>query len=166
MALADTLLPEFDQEIAATRRLLARAPEHDFDWRPHDKSFTLGGLCTHLAAIPHWGEQILGRDGYDLVTDAVPRHAAKASVVDVLATFDQHVAEVRAALIAAGDAGVTAPWSLRRDGTTLFTQPKLGAFRTFVLSHLIHHRGQLSVYLRLRNVPLPPVYGPTADEGM
>ena len=70
MALADTLLPEFDQETAATRRLLARAPEADFAWRPHDKSFTLGGLCTHLATIPHWGEQILGRDGYDLVADA------------------------------------------------------------------------------------------------
>lgn len=166
MALADTLLPEFDQETAATRRLLTRAPEADFEWRPHDRSFTLGGLCTHLATIPHWGAQILERDGYDLVTDAVARNTATATVADVLETFDRHVTAARAALVAAGDAGVTAPWALSRDGTALFTQPKLGAFRTFVISHLIHHRGQLSVYLRLRNVPVPPVYGPTADEGM
>jgi uncharacterized damage-inducible protein DinB len=164
MALADTLLPEFDNEMAVTRRVLERAPETAFSWRPHAKSWTLGGLGTHIAQIPHWGVAILARDGYDLVRDAGERATEKTSLVDALATFDGFVKDARARLSSATDAELMAPWSLKRDGVTMMSMPRISAFRSFAISHLIHHRGQLSVYLRLQNVPLPPIYGPTADE--
>lgn len=165
MALADTLLPEFDNEMAVTRRVLERAPETAFSWRPHEKSFTLGGLCTHLANLPSWGVAILGADSFDMVRDAPPRAAAQTAVADMLATFDNFVKDARAKLAAASDAELLAPWSLKRDGEVIISMPRMAALRSFTISHLIHHRGQLSVYLRLQNVPLPPIYGPTADEG-
>ncbi len=165
MTIADTLLPEFDNEMAVTRRVLQRAPEAAFSWRPHEKSWTLGGLCTHLARIPHWGVAILARDGYDLVRDAGERPVEKTSLADVLATFGGFVADVRARLSASSDAELMAPWALARDGAVIMSMPKQTAFKSFAISHVIHHRGQLSVYLRLQNVPLPPIYGPTADEG-
>ncbi len=165
MALANTLLPEFDHEMAVTRRVLERAPEAAFSWRPHAKSWTLGGISTHIAQIPHWGVAILARDGYDLVRDAGERAVEKTRVADVLATFDGFVTEARARLSGATDAELLAPWSLARDGETMMSMPRISAFKSFAINHLIHHRGQLSVYLRLQNVPLPPIYGPTADEG-
>lgn len=165
MALADTLLPEFDNEMAVTRRVLARAPEAAFSWRPHAKSWTLGGICTHLSQIPNWGVAILARDSYDLVLDAGPRATEKTTVADVLSTFDGFVNGARARLAATSDAELLAPWSLKRDGEVMMSMPRMAAFRSIAVSHLIHHRGQLSVYLRLQDVPLPPIYGPTADEG-
>lgn len=165
MALSDTLLPEFDNEMAVTRRVLARAPETAFSWRPHEKSWTLGGIATHLSNIPGWGVAILARDSFDLVLDAGPRSTEKTSVAEVLAAFDASVKDARARLAAASDAELLAPWALKRDGEVMMSLPRLAAFRSFAISHLIHHRGQLSVYLRLQNVPLPPIYGPTADEG-
>ena len=166
MALCDTLLPEFDNEMAVTRRVLERAPEAAFLWRPHDKSWTLGELCTHISQIPHWGVAILNHDGYDTVRDAGERSSAKASVADVLTTFDGFVTAARARLTSTTDAELMAPWALKRDGEIVMSMPRFASFKSFALSHLIHHRGQLSVYLRLQNVPLPPIYGPTADEGI
>jgi uncharacterized damage-inducible protein DinB len=162
--LVDGLLPEFDHEMAVTRRLLERAPEAAFTWRPHEKSFSLSGICSHLSRIPHWGVAILNHDGYDLVRDAVPRGDEKTSVADILATHDGFVKEVRARLTEILDAELMATWSLKRDGKVLMSMPRISAFKSFVINHTIHHRGQLSVYLRLQNVPLPPIYGPTADE--
>jgi uncharacterized damage-inducible protein DinB len=158
------LLPEFDQEMAATRRLLARAPAEAFTWSPHPRSFTLGDLCTHLTRLPGWGQRILSTPAYDLVTDhaaAPPAHAAPEAV---LAAFDQAVSAVRATLVGMSDAELRIPWNLTRSGTPLFTAPRIAAFKTFVINHTVHHRGQLSVYLRLLDVPVPPMYGPTADE--
>lgn len=165
MGLADTLLPEFDNEMAVTRRVLERAPEAAFSWRPHDKSWTLGGLCTHIAQIPRWGIAILMYDSYDTATNAGNRNVEKTALADVLTTFDGHVGDARAKLLTTSDAELMVPWSLKRDSEVLMSMPRAAAFKSFAVSHLIHHRGQLSVYLRLQNVPLPPIYGPTADEG-
>ncbi len=166
MVLKDALLSEFDHEMAVTRLLLERLPDTAFEWRPHERSMSLGGLATHLAQIPHWGTSILERDGYDLVADATAPTADKRTRGEVLQTFDRHIQEVRRALVSRSDAELMAPWALKRSGQTIMSVPRLGALRRFLLNHLVHHRGQLSVYLRLQNVPLPPLYGPSADERM
>jgi len=164
MTFKDTFLPEFDHEMAVTRRVLERAPAAAFGWRPHERSWTLGGICTHLAQLPSWGNAILDRDGYDLSADARPPATEKTTPAEVLETFDAHVAAVRRTLLSKSDAELDAVWSLSRGGHVLMSMPKLTALKSFVINHTIHHRGQLTVYLRLQNVPLPPVYGPTADE--
>ena len=161
----DVLLAEFDHEMAVTRRLLDRCPAQ-FDWTPHPKSFTLGSLATHLTRLPRWGERILSRAPYDLVLDHAASPPPFATLPEVLDAFDHNVRVVRAALIATSDAELGAPWSLRRNGTTLLTLPRMSAFKTFVVNHTIHHRGQLTVYLRLLDIPLPAIYGPSADEPM
>ncbi len=164
--IAQGLLPEFDQEMAVTRRLLARCPADAFDWAPHPKSFTLGALATHLTRVPRWGHHILTTSGHDLITDHAPAPAPFASPADVLAAFDASVAQARQALAGQSDAELQAPWSLTRKGEVLFTAPRLAAFKLWSINHVVHHRGQLSVYLRLRDVALPPMYGPTADEAL
>ena len=164
MAVRDTLLPDFDHEMAVTRVVLARAPEAAFGWRPHEKSFSLGGLASHIAQIPHWGEAILDREFYDLTQRGPRREETTAAAV--LATFDDHVTVVRRKLLERTDPELMATWTLRRGGVPMLSMPRLTAFRSFLLHHLIHHRGQLTVYLRLQEVPVPPLYGPTADEQM
>jgi uncharacterized damage-inducible protein DinB len=167
MTIREELLPEFDAEMAATRRMLERLPDDAFDWAPHEKSFTLGGLATHLAQIPHWGRAILERESYDMAgPDGNSRATLKRTRDEVLATFDEHVGAVRTALATRSEAELLAPWSLTRGEHVVMTMPRIVAVRRFLVNHAIHHRGQLSVYLRLRNVPLPPTYGPTADAGM
>lgn len=123
---------------------------------------TLGGLATHLANLPIWGDIILNQTSFDLA-DAPPQLNEKVSRAEVLADFDQKVRATRAWLDRT-DAELVAPWTLKRGGQQMFTMPRVAAFRSFVLSHSIHHRGQLSVYLRLNDVPVPAIYGPTADE--
>ena len=164
MTVAAGLLQELEQESRATRRVLERVPDSSLAWRPHEKSWTLGGICTHLAQIPYWGNAILDRDGYDLTADSRPPATEKATPAAVLETFDTHVAAVRRALLTKTEGELEAVWSLSRDGHVLMSMPKIAALKSFVINHSIHHRGQLTVYLRLQNVPLPPVYGPTADE--
>ena len=163
MAVKDTLLPEFDQEMAATRQVLERLPESAFGWRPHPSSYDLGGLAAHLAQIPRWGSSILGRDDHDLAVPDSPV-APLTTVAAVLDRFDAHVRDVRAALVDMADGQLTAPWSLRRGAHLVLSMPRIAALRAFVLHHSIHHRGQLTVYLRLQDVPLPPLYGPTAPD--
>jgi uncharacterized damage-inducible protein DinB len=165
MAIKDALLPEYDHELATTRRLLERVPDADFAWRPHEKSFTLGELATHVANLAFWGLTTCQTTELDLAT--LPnngRAVVPESTAALLAGFDKLVAETRAAIANCGDSEMTSAWTLKKDGHEIFTVPKIAALRTFVMNHLIHHRGQLSVYLRLRNVPLPPIYGPSADE--
>jgi uncharacterized damage-inducible protein DinB len=166
MTLKETVLSEFDDEIAMTRRLLERVPDAALSWKPHERSMSLGGLATHLAQIPHWGNSILDRDGYDLAHAGDTRAAELTSRVAVLETFDRHAASVRRALVDRADAELVVPWSLNRGEHLIMSMPRVSALRRFVLNHLVHHRGQLTVYLRMQNVPLPPLYGPTADEGM
>ena len=162
MPLVDALLPEFDHEMTTTRKVLERVPEDRFDWKPHAKSFSAGELATHVANLPTWGTETLTKSEIDLAGGQ--RVAALASKAELIATFDKNVAAARAALTGKTDAELLAIWSLKRGGKTIFSMPKTAVLRSFVLSHLIHHRGQLCVYLRLLDVPVPSVYGPSADE--
>ena len=168
MAIAASLLPEFDVEMAATRRILERTPEADAGWRPHAKSSTLGELAQHLAVLPGWMAMTLQRDELDLSPPGGEPYRTPPfeSTAHLMATFDESSRSAREALAAAPDSVFAEPWSLRNAGATIFTMPRVAVVRSFVMNHLIHHRGQLSVYLRLRDVPLPSLYGPTADSRM
>lgn len=161
MAINETLLPEYDQEIATTRRLLERLPAQDAAWRPHPKSYALGDLAIHLATLPSWAAAAMSLPELDFAN--VPAHEGFTTVAALLAYFDKNAAAGRAALAQAADADFAAPWTLKNAGAVIFTLPRAVVMRSFVLSHLIHHRAQFGVYLRLRDVPLPPSYGPTAD---
>jgi uncharacterized damage-inducible protein DinB len=163
MAIKDGLLAEFDHEMGVTRRLLERLPEDRFGWRPHDRSMSLGGLATHLATLPQWTAIIMNEALFD-ITQAPPNRAEKTSRAEVLAEFDASVRTARG-LLDRSDPEFLAPWTLRRGEQQVFTMPRVGVLRSFVLSHTIHHRGQLSVYLRLNDVAVPAIYGPSADEG-
>ncbi len=164
MPITDALLPEFDREMGTTRKLLERVPDHCMRWKPHEKSMSLGRLATHVAEIPKWGGYALSQAELDISGPYTP--AEEPSKDAILALFDKTVADTRKLLSSKTDAEFMETWSLKRDGKTLFTMPKAAVIRGMVMNHLIHHRGQLSVYLRLQGVPLPPMYGPTADEGV
>jgi uncharacterized damage-inducible protein DinB len=162
MALIDALLPEFDHEMTVTRKLLERVPEDRFDFKPHPKSYSLGQLAQHLATVPMWGAITINQSELDMGgAQPLPLVTDRSAL---LALFDGHVAGTRAALVGKSDAELMAPWTLKSSGKTLFSMPKAAVWRSFVMSHLIHHRGQLSVYLRMQDVKLPSMYGPTADE--
>lgn len=168
MSLSETLLPEIDQENASTRKLIGLVPEAKFGWRPHRKSWTIGELATHLSNIPTWVARTLDASELDVApilgrTWKVPEVWGRP---DVLALFDASWNSARAAIASASDEHLMQPWTLKKGGTVLATLPRIAALRSFVVSHSIHHRGQLSVYLRLLDVPLPGIYGPTADEPM
>jgi uncharacterized damage-inducible protein DinB len=163
--LIDALLPEYDHEMATTRRLLDRVPDNEFGWKPHEKSMTLGQLSGHLAHIPTWCSAVLDASEFDL--DELGEDGGRptpASHDGLLEDFDRQVALARARLARCTDAEILAPWTLKKGTQELFTLPRASAIRSFVMNHSIHHRGQLSVYLRLKNVRIPPIYGPTADE--
>jgi uncharacterized damage-inducible protein DinB len=163
MPFVDTLLPEFDHEVSITRKLLERVPDDRFAWKPHAKSYAIGQLAQHLATIPWWGTMTLSEDGIDLVQ--FPPLAPLPTAADVLSLFERNVASSRAALVGKSDAELKAQWSLKRDGHVIFSMPKHAVWRSFVVSHMIHHRAQLGVYLRLLDIPVPSSYGPSADEG-
>ena len=161
MTIAATLLPEFDQEMATTRRLLERVPTDKARWKPHPKSFPLGHLAQLVAWIPGWIANTVRESALDLA--AAPPYSFETTAT-ILKEFDANVRAARDALAASRDADYEAPWSLTHGDRVLFTAPRGTVVRTHI-SHLIHHRGQLSVYLRLNEVPIPAIYGPTADEG-
>jgi uncharacterized damage-inducible protein DinB len=163
MAIIDVLLPEFEREMGSTRRVLERVPLQEADWRPHPKSRTLLQLATHVADIPMMATRIMTLAQWD-GTGPRPDRAPITETAQLLGTFDEHVAAARAALVGKTDGELMAPWTFKYAGREMFTVPRIGAIRTMCLSHGIHHRGQLTVYLRLRDVPLPPIYGPSADE--
>jgi len=162
MALKDLLLAEFDHEMGTTRRLLERVPDDRLAWKPHERSMTTGGLATHLGNLPNWAGRILTDESFDLAA-APPNLEARTSRAEILALFDRSTKAARP-LLDRTDAELIARWTLKRAGHEIFSMPRAAAFRSFVVNHMIHHRGQLSVYLRLKNVPVPPIYGPTADE--
>lgn len=165
MPIADTILGEFDHEMTVTRTVLERVPIDKASFRPHEKSMTLLHLATHVSFIPFWMHATLEQDELDFANMESLRPPQFTTIDALLTYFDQNVASGRAALENAKDDGrFGQPWTLRNGDQVLFTMPKAQVIRTFVLSHLIHHRGQLSVYLRMNDVPLPRVYGPSADE--
>lgn len=163
MSTRDELLTEYDHEVGTTRRLLERIPDAQLTWKPHQKSMSLGGLATHIATIPQWSGALLNQTGFDLA-DRPPNRAAETTTAAILETFDASTSQARG-WMDKPDAEYQAPWTLKRGGHQMFSVPRAAAFRTFVINHIIHHRGQLSVYLRMHNVPLPSIYGPSADEG-
>ena len=166
MPIKDALLPEFDLEMASTRRVLERVPEDKLDWKPHPKSMSLGRLATHLAELPGWVASIVVLDEFDIAPAAGKAHTAVTltSPAEILALFDETTKKARAAIESRTDAQYMEPWSFKKGGVVMFSMPRVGVVRNLLLSHMIHHRGQMSVYLRLNDVALPPLYGPTADE--
>ena len=167
MPIADSILPEFDNEMANTRKTLERAPDDKFAWKPHEKSMTLGRLAGHLAEMPGWGVYTLKTASFDIAPADSPamQPFQPKSRQEVLSLFDKGVAEMRAALAAAKDDQLLQPWSLLSGGKPIFTMPRIAVIRGMILNHSIHHRAQLGVYLRLNNLPVPALYGPSADEG-
>lgn len=166
MTIAERLMPEFDREMAVTRTALERVPEDRMSWRPHEKSYTMGSLATHIANLANWAVMTIEEDTFDMSPGGaeVRRTEAASSVSEVLETFDSNVAAARAAIAAAGDEVMMAPWSLLADRETVFTMPRIAVLRNWVMNHTIHHRAQLCLYLRLNDVPVPAIYGPSADE--
>jgi len=165
MSIAQILLPEFDHETAKTRLFLERVPDLQAGWRPHPKSRTLGELSMHLATLPTWTRLTLKQTEHDTGTAALdPRLTSPfESCARTVAIHDAAVKAAREILADTTDGEMMAPWALKNCGKTLFTMPRSGVFRTFVLNHTIHHRGQLSVYLRMCDVTVPAIYGPTAE---
>jgi uncharacterized damage-inducible protein DinB len=165
MSLAQAVLPEFDHEMANTRKTLERVPDDKFAWVPHSKSMPMGGLASHLANIPSWASLAIGSDSFDLAPQGQPVKAPGCnSREEVLALFDKNVSSAREAIAAATDEELFKKWSLLSSGNTVLSMPKIAVLRAFVLSHTIHHRAQLGVYLRLNDIPVPSIYGPSADE--
>lgn len=167
MAINKAMLPEFDHEMANTRKSIERIPQEKFDWKPHTKSMSMGGLATHLANIPTWATRALKSDSFDIAPQGGEplRIPPAESLQEVLEAFDKNVAEARAAIAEASDEELMKPWSLLSGGETMMTLPRAVVLRSFILNHTIHHRGQLSLYLRLNDIPVPGLYGPSADEG-
>jgi len=166
MTLSEELLPEFDQEMANTRKALERVPDDKLGWKPHEKSGTMGWLATHIAMIPHWTDVIVRQLEFDMAPPGSPPYVPPlaGSVKEMLELFDKHVPAARAAIAGASDEELLKPWSLLAGGQPILTLPRIAALRGVIMNHLIHHRGQLTVYLRLNDVPVPALYGPSADE--
>ena len=164
--MTQALLQELEMEIPATRKTLERIPEN-FDWSPHPKSMTVGRLAQHVAEIPDWAVKAISLDELDLAPPGgagyqPPIPTNKAQVVEA---FDKNIAAAKAALAGASDEHMMKPWSLKMGGKTILTMPRIAVVRNFVMNHNVHHRAQLGVYLRLNNISVPSVYGPSADEG-
>jgi uncharacterized damage-inducible protein DinB len=157
------MLAEFDHEMANTRKVLERIPEDKLEWKPDPKSMALGRLAGHITEMPGWASVTLATDSLDLGTgDFKPLFAT--SRAQILKEFDKNIAESRAALASATDENMMRNWQLRMGDQLIMEMPKVGIIRTMVMSHTIHHRAQMGVYLRLNGVPVPAIYGPSADE--
>lgn len=166
MPIAQTMIAELDHEAAITRKTLERVPPDKFEWAPHPKSFNMRRLSSHLATIPSWGAMTLATESLDINPPGGPQfnppeYSSPAEAVDA---FNKNVDAFRAALGAADDAAMMVPWSLLNGGKIAFTMPRASVLRTMILNHMVHHRAQLGVYLRLLDVPVPATYGPSADE--
>ena len=164
MSMMQGLMAEFDHEASTTRKLLELIPDAKLSWKPHDKSFTLAQLSGHLATIPEWGQAILADDHFDLVKGAeAGQPPPPATTAEVLQRFDSSIAQFRSTAEGVDEKGLMAPWQLRKGDEVLMEMPRVACARSFIMNHIVHHRGQLTVYLRMLDVPLPSVYGPTAD---
>jgi uncharacterized damage-inducible protein DinB len=165
MTLAEVFIAEFQQEAQGTRRLLERLPEDKLSFKPHAKSMSLGGLATHIAHIPEWTATIVNDSIFDvgLVDARTPERKSRQEILDY---FEKNTKGFGELLNSRSDEHLLQSWTLKNKGAQVLTLPRVACLRTFILSHIIHHRGQLTVYLRMNDVPLPSLYGPSADEGM
>jgi len=165
--ISQSLLPEFDMEMANTRKSLERVPEGKPDFAPHPKSMTLGRLAGHVAEIPIWATMTLAQDEFDMNPPGGTPYKTEAmtSRHKMLEGFDDQVKKARAALVACSDEQFMKPWALKNGGQTIMSMPRVAVMRAFVMNHMIHHRAQLGVYLRMNGAPVPSIYGPSADEG-
>lgn len=166
MSFSEMLLPELDHEMANTRKTLERVPDDKFGWKPHAKSMSMGDLATHLANLPTWTNITINQEKFDMAPpDApAPKNTPANSRQEILERFDKNVAAARAVLAAASDELLLKPWSFLVGGKVIFTMPRLTVLRNLVMNHNVHHRAQLGVYLRLNDISVPAVYGPSADE--
>lgn len=166
MPLAQALLPEFDHEMANTRKCLERIPEDKLDWRPHERSYDFRGMATHLANLPKWTVMTIAESSFDMEPEGEDpiKEDPVASVAGAVEMFDASVAAAREAIANATDEELMATWSLLKGGEEVLTMPRIAVLRSFIMNHAIHHRAQLGVYLRLNDVPVPALYGPSADE--
>jgi uncharacterized damage-inducible protein DinB len=165
MSIAQSILPEFDHEMANTRKVLERVPEDRVSWKPHERSTSLGDLAVHLANLPVWTGIALKRAEVDVkVPESMPARRTFTTRAAMLESFDRNVADARKAIEAAGDAVMMEPWTLKNGGEVVLSLPKAAVLRSFVMNHSVHHRGQMTVYLRMNDVPLPAIYGNSADE--
>jgi len=162
MPFSAQLLPEFDEEMKNTRKILACVPDGKFDFQPHPKSMTLGRLATHVAELPSWATMTLTTEVLEMTPDWKPNHAATQA--DLLEMFDKGVAEAREKIAAATDGDWQKTWTFKWAGKTIMSMPRSVVMRSTVMNHLIHHRAQLGVFLRLNEVEIPGMYGPSADE--
>ena len=167
MALIDGMLQELEQEAQTTKRVLERVPQAHLAWKPHEKSMSMGRLAGHVAELPGWAIQTVRVEVLDLTPEGGPPMQAYSvrSVTEMLETFDKNVSEGRAAIAGATDEHLHKMWSLKFRGQIVLTMPRSAVLRNVVMNHLIHHRAQLGVYLRLNDVAIPGMYGPSADEG-
>jgi uncharacterized damage-inducible protein DinB len=149
-----------------TRRALERVPDGQFDWKPHPTSVTLGRLAEHLTEMPQWATMTMTQSGIEMTSGRPAGYVRPATRAAVLAQFDNYLKEGRGNLARKTDAEFNAPWTLKAGGKEVFTMPKIVVMRNFVMNHMIHHRGQLMVYLRMLGVPVPSIYGPSGDEQM
>ncbi len=168
MAIAQGLLLQFDHEMAGVRKTLERAPEEKFDYRPHPKSGTMGWLAAHLATLPSLALRVIEKDSFEIAPDGKPPSGPPKLKTrqEVLETFDKNRDAARAAMAGASDEHLMKHWKLSYLGKEIFTLPRAAVLRTMVISHMIHHRAQLGVYLRMNDLPVPSLYGPSADEPM
>jgi uncharacterized damage-inducible protein DinB len=166
MTISQSMLPEFDVEMANTRKTLERVPEGNPDFRPHPKSMTMARLAGHVAEIPRWASMTLEQDELDMQPAGGPSYApfVMTTRAEALAKFDEQSKKAREALAAATDEVMMQTWTLKNAGQVILAMPKVAVMRSFVMNHLVHHRAQLGVYLRMNDVPVPSIYGPSADE--
>ena len=167
MSYADTILPEFNEEMANTRKVLERIPDDKLDWTCHPKSRTIGWNANHLAEIPSWVPGTLSGTSWDFAPPGGERYQMPALTTrkEILALFDRNVADARAAIAAVrDDADMDVPWTLLEGGREIATMPRSVVIRNLIISHMIHHRAHLLVYLRLNEIPVPGLYGPSGDE--
>ena len=162
MTIAELLLPELDQELAKTRKLLALVPTDKFEYKPHPKSMPLGHLAAHLAELPGWTTMTMNTEVLEFGDDFKPWRPQ--STQEILDKFDETAAQARPSLAAATDEALAVNWVLKWNGEVVVSRPRREVLRDFVFSHLVHHRAQLGVYLRLLDIPIPGMYGPSADE--
>jgi uncharacterized damage-inducible protein DinB len=163
-SLKQDALGDLEQELGTTRRVLERLPEEHFGWKPHEKSMSLGRLASHVVELVHWKTMVLQGDELDLGDVPNPAREVPARTEDLLRTFDANVATLEEALEQADESSPRGTWTLRHGSRVLLSMPRVAVIRLICLNHLINHRGQLCLYLRLLNVPVPAIYGPSADE--